>query len=363
MSKTPFVARVLQSAGLFQKLVGSEPKANAFAELNNALADAQSVRAVSLDAVQELNARYGINLHRKFERELKEMYRSFLLFCLSDRQFTQEEVEDLWHIKTLFGISDEDHEGIYQEVAVETYKQTLEEVLADSKFTEEEKDRLEQLSAYLKIPEDTRKQTFDKTAGKFLQRKADEFTSDNLFSPDEEAELQALCRSLGVGLTLNDKTAASLPKMRMLWQIRNGNLPVLQVPINLQRGETCCYMAQVDWLETRRVTKRIGYSGPALRFKIMKGVYWKAGNYAVQRSSSDVLTKVDSGVVYLTNKRVIFVGQLKNQAIRLDKVLDITPYSDGVGLEKDSGKSPILGLAADVDVFVAVLSRLIQDNV
>ncbi len=53
----------------------------------------------------------------------------------------------------------------------------------------------------------------------------------------------------------------------------------------------------------------------------------------------------------LTNKSVIFVGNQKNSSIRLNKILSFTPYSNGIEINKDTGKNPIVTFNADMELF------------
>jgi NAD-dependent DNA ligase len=77
--------------------------------------------------------------------------------------------------------------------------------------------------------------------------------------------------------------------------------------------------------------------------------------------TEEQLLQIDSGSLYITNKRIIFVGSKKNANIQLSKVLSVTPYSDGVGIEKDSGKSPILRVSTNSDLLAMTLGRVIND--
>ena len=149
--------------------------------------------------------------------------------------------------------------------------------------------------------------------------------------------------------------------MKLYWLIENGELPVKQVNINLQKSEVCYYYTNADWLENRTVTQKINYGGVGYRVKIMKGVYYRAGSVKVQRITSDQLLQLDSGSLYITNKRIIFVGLKKNTNIQLSKVLFVTPYSDGVRIAKDSGKSPILRVSSNADILAMTLGRVIND--
>ena len=43
---------------------------------------------------------------------------------------------------------------------------------------------------------------------------------------------------------------------------------------------------------------------------------------AKMRTAEDMLTPIDSGTAYVTNKRLLFNGEMKNASIKLQKILD-----------------------------------------
>jgi hypothetical protein len=54
------------------------------------------------------------------------------------------------------------------------------------------------------------------------------------------------------------------------------------------------------------------------------------------------------------------MGSKKNSNIKLTRILSFTPYTDGVGLQKDAGRSPMLQFQTNVEVFSMILSRLLD---
>ena len=55
------------------------------------------------------------------------------------------------------------------------------------------------------------------------------------------------------------------------------------------------------------------------------------------------------------------MGTKGNKTIRLNKILDVTPYKNGVDIQKDSGKSPFLEFDQNVDIFSMMLVRLMSE--
>ena len=56
------------------------------------------------------------------------------------------------------------------------------------------------------------------------------------------------------------------------------------------------------------------------------------------------------------------MGEKGNKTIRINTILDITPYSNGVDIQKDAGKSPFLDFKDNIDVFSMILVRLMAEQ-
>jgi len=73
-----------------------------------------------------------------------------------------------------------------------------------------------------------------------------------------------------------------------------------------------------------------------------------------------VWQNIDGGKIYLTNKRLIFMGKKGNKTIAINKSLDIEPFKNGVFIQKESGKGPFLEFSDNVDIFSMILVRLMN---
>ena len=176
-------------------------------------------------------------------------------------------------------------------------------------------------------------------------------------SPEDEKHLNQLAEDLNVNLTFTDN---GLDKLKLLWQIENGELQGIESDINIQKSETLYYKAPIGWYEERTRTTNVNYGGVSTRIRICKGVYINAGSIAPSRHTEEYLKFIDSGDVYITNKRIIFRGEHGNKTIALNKILSYTPYNNGIQIEKDSGKSPCFK-CDDPELMGMYLSRVIDD--
>jgi hypothetical protein len=143
----------------------------------------------------------------------------------------------------------------------------------------------------------------------------------------------------------------------LFWYLKHGRSPALDVGINLQRNEQCYFTCKADCYESRRVRvkmrARLG-QGPA------------AGNLGDDvlpiAGTEQVPAYVDSGRLYLTNKRVIFRGSHKNTTIRMSRILDFSTFGKGIEIHKETGSPLFLAFEENVDAFSMMLSQVIASH-
>jgi len=338
----------LQSPGLLARLRGKKPPANAYADIQNLLART-AIREVPEDAVDRILAEYELTLVDARPR-LRELYSAVLRYFAHDLELTEEEVGDLKRLKRLFDLTDEDIRELEANVLGTAYRRELQAVTADATVTPEEVARLTLLAQRLRLPDAVADEVRKHEGKAILQALLHRAIDNRRLSPEEESQLMALAKALDIEISYDAKSLAVLERCRLLWRIEQGELPEVDVPIRLQRGERAHFHIQASHHEVRTVTKRIRYGGPTARIKIMKGVYWRMGDVGVQRVTEDVLTHLDAGTLFFTSKRLLFDGANKTTTIPLTKVLNFTLYSDAIRIEKSAGKDQIFKFAEDTDV-------------
>lgn len=116
-------------------------------------------------------------------------------------------------------------------------------------------------------------------------------------------------------------------------QIYRGQLPILQ-PGNLflKNGETCHFADRAIYekriVNKKRVRKGTGYSMPGL-FKGTR-VHMGGGNTVTE---DDVKYETIKGILYVTNKRIIFVGGSDGFDKKTDDLVAVTPYANCIELQ------------------------------
>jgi hypothetical protein len=358
---TIYSIRELQSPSFFQKLIKKSPELNAYIEVNNLLAT-KIICDIKIEEIEEISTRYKLDLKSTFSNQFKELYLIYLKYCLTDSHLTENELQDLNHLKQLLALNNQEVSELHNRLATAIYKMSYNEVINDGQIDKNEQEFLDTLQKQIQLPEELANKISVDARKILLDKQLEKIIEDERISPDEWKEFNSIAKNLNIQINIDDATKSKLEKLKQYWLIENSDLPEISVQITLPKNEKCYYTTNVEWLENRTVTKRINYGGPSFRLKIMKGVYYNAGSAKVQRITSEELISIDHGQLFITNKRLIFIGLKKNTNIQLNKILSITPFRDGIGIDKESGKSPILKTTINADIMAMILARVINDH-
>lgn len=298
--------------------------------------------------------------HRLGERDrrrmLDDLWREALVCLAGDDLITDEEASYLTDLRSTLDIAEDTAMRFEAEILHPKYEKLVRQAIADGYLSDAERRQLASLARALRLSSAETEIIYRKSAGDLLQSTLDAAIADERLSPTEFREYSLLAQRLGIDPRLDEATKAKLHRYALLWRIENGEMPTIAVSINLQRGEVCHFRGGAAWHEMRTRTERVSYSGTSVSIPIVKGVRYRVGSYRPQRITRQELTQIDTGSFYITNKRVVFDGDHKNTAIPYGSLLGVTPYTDGIKLEKSSGRSPYLLFSGDVEMVTVILS-------
>lgn len=350
-----FAVRPLVRPGFFRRLFNLPAPENGYVALENLLASRAWSAIHEGDVAAALQAHGVTSLDRD---RAKALYAQALAAFAADDIVSEEEAAGLQRLRELLGIRDADAEEVEREVVHPRYERRVAEVLRDEHVSEAERAQLTILRKALRVDERKALAIFERSAEALVTRRRQEAVSDRRLTDEERRALDALARNFGIRVEIDAATKAQLDRFHWFWLAERGMFPEIAAPISLQRDEVCHFSSHADLHEMRTETQRTYSSGASVRIKIMKGVYYRVGSTQTHRVTRDVLRHIDSGMLYVTNKRVIFDGTRKNNAIRLANVLSVIPYSDGVEVEKTSGRNPIFTVGDAEWLTILLTSRL-----
>jgi hypothetical protein len=190
--------------------------------------------------------------------------------------------------------------------------------------------------------------------------------SDGMVTAEEEAELGKLQQFLMIPETEIENSKKELAKLRLLTEIQNGNPPSISVRnIILQKSELAYWSEPASLFEERVVNRRYEGGSQSVSFRIAKGVSYRIGAQRGHIVADTAIVPVSSGELVVTSKRVIFRGDAKSFSLKLDKLLELNLFGNGVRLTDAKGKPRMVKFAdeGNADVVGATLSFAINQYV
>lgn len=130
---------------------------------------------------------------------------------------------------------------------------------------------------------------------------------------------------------------------KILEKVMNGEIPDLKenenfsvefdLPFNLQKKEKIVWACGAHYYHQKTKSKYVG-SSDGVSVRIMKGVYYRKSAYKGQRVQVDETLYGGYGVFAISNKHLYFSGD-KPFRIRLDKIVSINAFEDGITIQKE----------------------------
>lgn len=343
---------------MWSKLTGQRSEKNAIIEINNLLSEKPLLEITPEDIQVILNA-YPLNLYTDFkDGSLRELYKTYLRYCFDDNHLDEDEIKRLKHLKRLLGLSEQDVEMAHHRVCQEIYERELDTALEDLRLDEKERRFLSNLQTRLQLPRQVANQLYQHKAQTIIFQFIKGAIADERLSPEEEHELQTLIDHLQVEPKLDEATQKQLAKYRLLWQVENGDIPTIFVPVKLQSQEQCYFLADAVWYDDRS-TARKKPAVKSLRSQLQEGDYWKTSSELITPNATG--TQPAMGKLYLTNERLLYRTADQEKSVRLSSIVSFQAYADGLLISKDKGKNTILAMKEQADVLAILLGRVLRD--
>ena len=106
--------------------------------------------------------------------------------------------------------------------------------------------------------------------------------------------------------------------------------------LNLAKGEELVW--RFDDIEYFEQVQRTHYEGGSsgVSVRIAKGVYYRTGAVKGRPVTTTEMKQKAVGTLFVATKHLYFYSEQKTVKIPYNKVIAFTPYSDGLGVQKDT---------------------------
>jgi hypothetical protein len=192
-------------------------------------------------------------------------------------------------------------------------------------LTAADREMLDRYEGRRRLSENTRRTFRSLVATQALQPLIEPLIKAQRASEDEV--LRIFRRFESYGVEQDAKQRHDLIFCVMLSRLDRGELPTATADINLQTDEICHHGGAAGWYEHRAT--RSGWS-------------------------TDQLTCLDVGTLYITSKRIVFNGEKKAVTLRYSTLLGVRQEGEFLVLQKSSGKSPYIWFSDEFTLEVAL---------
>ena len=361
-ARLPFARPAPQPPSLLDRILGRASETECLARLWDLLAAAPDPSGISPEAFAALDAACRCNVRRRCADTLRKWHEAHIGMILADGAVSGDERGLIARLAAALGLPADKAGKELDAACLRHHAEQLALALRDERPTEETIQAIRRIESRLGLPEAalaaSRAPVLRAHFEFLLGGKGDLAAA---LSPAASRALRAYAAGFAFPLDDHPELARRLAAGESRWEAEHGELPVVDTDIILGRGEVCHWSSEAELLQMKRVTVGVSYGGPSVRIPIMRGLSWRMGSYGGMRHTVDRFVSMGQGHVYITNRRVVFNGNLKNLAVKLERVIDITAYKDGFAVDQTTGTSPCFVIPGDSVVPFRMLNRLCRE--
>ncbi|MDY4919778.1 MAG: hypothetical protein SO119_01660 [Phascolarctobacterium sp.] len=312
----PYAIQELEQCGFFSKMFGSKPAENGWKELNNLLAEAPNLDAVSASDVQAALKKWGVKFNEENMQQRSGIYRK-----LADVVYTEALTKDDAGFAELVKLAEllELPEHL-KHLADKGAKTAAFFIRCRNILSGEEKldiHAINELFGYdyedgLSI----RKQVFQAHFNLLFE----DIVKEARYSPEQEAGFRADCEKLDIPYEFKNNIVNALQKYRSLWDAENKRLEPMELDLPLEPGEVCYAHVNCGLCQNQVVEREDNYFELTRKFSIDETVNFKGEKLEHPKIKEEITALLELGHFFLTNTRIIYLSQKNAMAIKVDDI-------------------------------------------
>ncbi len=336
----PFKFREVRERSFFARAFGGSRRGDAEAAVENLIAE-RGLDSVDIVAIDNCLHEHGVRDEAVHAILLRVWHHAAERFVSTDGTLDSVEAGFLDRLKRILGLSETEADRERDSVLANEFVARARPLISRSDATSEEtRSAISRFARQLRISPDKQKAllkslaqaAFDSILKYWIgKRRIDNATLNALLEFKEEYDL-----SFAYDLSEGAPAAVEQLKWVKCWHLAlldEGTLPEQHVDVLLNANETCHFSGYSVLLEPRKV-RRNGMS-------------------------YDTLQEIDRGELYITNRRILFVGSSATKTTRFSNVTRTVTDNGALLIQRASGKNQHFVLNNDLDLETAV--RILQD--
>lgn len=178
-----------------------------------------------------------------------------------------------------------------------------------------------------------------------LEKAADRFMADGVLTAAEYSQLDAYGNAIGMPLNTMPARYRRGPLARVVQAVilrglEAGRLPAagVSVPVMLGRGERVLWVFHPVSLFRERITREYVGRSRGMSYRICRGVTYRTGSFKGRPVEHSNMEPEGVGSLVVTNRNLMFHSPAASLKIPYNKIVGMTPYSDGLEVHKDEAR-------------------------
>jgi hypothetical protein len=178
-----------------------------------------------------------------------------------------------------------------------------------------------------------------------LNKAASNFMKGGMLTDNEERLITSYANSIGLSLNClpaqyATEDLAKIGQAIVLKDLSQGKLPQqpLTVPVMLGKGECALWVYDNVTLYQEKFQREYQGRSGGFSYRICKGVTYRTNQFKGHPVERSFMNNVGTGSLVITNKNLIFHCPTASVKIPFNKLIGVTPYSDGLEVHKDEAK-------------------------
>ena len=181
------------------------------------------------------------------------------------------------------------------------------------------------------------------------KKKINSIVKSQRYTKEDENELNNIFSKLQMKPSYSNE----FKKYRTLWEIEQNRdfelIPIDNVPPALSKNETAYFSCNSNWYQQNTRKEMKGYIGASIGFNLAKGINLRVGKAIPQYDIIEEMKCHSYGMIYITNKRIQFIGDKKSTNITFNRLVDYRLFKNGIEIHKSSGKPDFFEFNEDSD--------------
>ena len=324
-------------------LFGGPPPRNAYVELHNLIAAAESAADFGPADRDRISERWGVDLATSFPAERVALYRALLDARLADGALGGADRATLAHLADTLGLSAADLRPAHERA----FGLAVEAAIADDRLDVGERLLLYTLQHALLPDPDLADEAYGVYARRRFVTAVATALADGEVSPEEAEAVEAV--RVGLSVEATDDVQTLLDEAAALWRARHAPLPD-----EGGAGGEAVHFRRADVVWRRVDGARLAAASGRHRAALETG---ETANLRVPESACVGRTEV--GTVTVTSRRTVLsaVSGVRQEAPHY-ALADVFEFANGAVVRTVGGRSTFLDLGADRGRFAAVARRL-----